>query len=89
MSEEEIIETKKNIEFWEIEVQKHLKNNDIMQAVGCRLLANNLRESIGEKNMSEDEIIEKIKQIKLDFKYYNPIDKKELEAIQRFIRLIQ
>ena len=49
MSEEKIIETKKNIDFWEREVQKHLKNNDIMQAVGCRLLANNLRESIGEE----------------------------------------
>lgn len=48
MSEEEIIETKKNINFWESEVQKHLKNNDIMQAVGCRLLANDLRRSIGE-----------------------------------------
>lgn len=44
-----IEETKKNIEFWESEVQKHLKNNDIMQAVGCRILANNLRKSIGEK----------------------------------------
>lgn len=49
MSPEKIIETKKNIDFWEGEVQKHLKNNDIMQAVGCRLLANNLRESIGEE----------------------------------------
>ena len=51
MSEEEIIETKKNIDFWESEVQKHLKNDDIMQAVGCRLLANNLRESIGEEKI--------------------------------------
>lgn len=51
MSEEEIIETKKNIDFWESEVQKHLKNNDIMQAVGCKLLANNLRESIGEEKI--------------------------------------
>ena len=49
LSEEEIIKKKKNIEFWESEVQKHLKNNDIMQAVSCRLLANNLRESIGEE----------------------------------------
>ena len=44
-----IEETKKNIEFWEYEVQKHLKNNDIMQATACRVLANNLRRSIGEK----------------------------------------
>ena len=43
-----IEETKKNIEYWENEVQKHLKNNDIMQAVGCRVLANQLRKDIGE-----------------------------------------
>lgn len=43
-----IEETKKNIEYWEKEVQKHLKNNDIMQAVGCRVLANQLRKDIGE-----------------------------------------
>ena len=49
MSEDKINETKKNIEFWESEVQKHLDNNDIMQAIGCRLLANNLRESIGKE----------------------------------------
>lgn len=41
-------ETEKNIQFWENEVQKHLKNNDIMQAVGCRLLANHLREKNGK-----------------------------------------
>ena len=52
MSVEEI-KQKKNIEFWESEVQKHLDNNDIMQAVGCRLLANHLRESIGEKKNHE------------------------------------
>ena len=51
MSEEEIIETKKNIDYWENEVEKHLKNNDIMQAVGCRLLANNLRKQIGEEDI--------------------------------------
>lgn len=50
---EEEIKQKKYIEFWESEVQKHLDNNDIMQAVGCRLLANHLRESIGEKKNHE------------------------------------
>lgn len=44
---EDIEEIKKNIEFWEKEVEKNLQNNDIMTAVGCRLLANNLRKSIG------------------------------------------
>lgn len=44
-----IEETKKNIEFWESEVQKALKENDIMKAIGCRVLANNLRKDIGEE----------------------------------------
>lgn len=46
-----IEETKKNIEYWENEVKQALKENDIMQAVGCRVLANNLRKDIGEKEI--------------------------------------
>lgn len=46
-----IEETRKNIEYWENEVQEALKENDIMKAVGCRILANNLRESIGESEL--------------------------------------
>ena len=42
-------ETKKDIEYWENEVQQALKENDIMKAVGCRVLANNLRKDIGEE----------------------------------------
>jgi len=38
----------KNIEFWEEEVQKALKDDDIMKAVGCRILANHLREKNGK-----------------------------------------
>lgn len=44
-----IEETKKNIEYWENEVQQALKENNIMKAVGCRVLANNLRKEIGEE----------------------------------------
>ena len=44
-----IEETKKNIEYWENEVQEALKENDIMKAVSCRVLANNLRKDIGEE----------------------------------------
>lgn len=44
----EIEETKKNIEYWESEVQKALKENNINKAIGCRILANKLREDIGE-----------------------------------------
>ena len=44
-----IEKTKKNIEYWESEVQKALKENNIMKAVGCRVLANNLRKDIGEE----------------------------------------
>lgn len=48
MSEaDKIVEVKKNIEYWENEVQNALKENDIMKAVGCRILANNLRKDIG------------------------------------------
>ena len=42
---------KKNIEYWESEVQKALKENNIMKAVGCRVLANNLRRDIGEEEI--------------------------------------
>lgn len=41
---------KKNIDYWESEVQEALKEGDIMKAVGCRVLANNLRKDIGEKS---------------------------------------
>lgn len=46
-----IEETRKNIEYWENEVQEALKENDIMKAVGCRILANNLRKNIGESEL--------------------------------------
>lgn len=44
-------EIKENIEYWESEVQKALKENDISKAIGCRILANKLREDIGEKKI--------------------------------------
>lgn len=44
-----IEETKKNIEYWENEVKQALEENNIMKAVGCRVLANNLRKDIGEE----------------------------------------
>ena len=44
-------ETKKNIEFWESEVKRYLDIDDIMSATCCRILANNLRESIGEEKI--------------------------------------
>lgn len=46
-----IEEIKKNIDYWESEVQKALKEEDIMKAVGCRILANNLRIDIGEEEI--------------------------------------
>ena len=46
-----IEETKKNIDYWENEVQEALKEGNIMKAVGCKLLANNLRMNIGEKEI--------------------------------------
>lgn len=46
-----IEEIRKNIEYWENEVQNALKENDIMKAIGCRILANNLRKSIGESEL--------------------------------------
>ena len=36
-------EKEENIEFWENEVQKALKENDIWKAVGCRILENYLK----------------------------------------------
>lgn len=48
MNEEKIKETKKNIEFWENEKQMYLDKGDIMSAVQCELLAENLRKEIGE-----------------------------------------
>ena len=47
----DIEETRKNIEAWENEVQQAIKENDIMKAVGCRILANNLRKDIGESEL--------------------------------------
>lgn len=44
----DIKETKKNIEYWESEVQKALKEGNMMKAVSCRVLANQLRKDIGE-----------------------------------------
>lgn len=46
-------ETEKNIEYWEEEVQKALKENDIMKAVGCRVLANQLRKDLERKSSYE------------------------------------
>ena len=45
----EIEETKKNIEYWESEVQKALKENNIIKAVSCRVLANQLKKDIGKQ----------------------------------------
>ena len=42
-------EIKENIDLWEKEVQKALLENDIMKACMCRVLANKLREDIGEE----------------------------------------
>lgn len=46
-----IEEIKKNIDYWESEVQEALKEGNIMKAVGCRVLANNLRKEIGEEEL--------------------------------------
>ena len=51
MGEEKLEETKKNIDYWENEVQIALKENDIMKAVGCRILANNLRKKKKKKEV--------------------------------------
>lgn len=50
MTEEEAL---KNIEYWENEVKKALAENNINKAIGCRILANKLREDIGVKNEDE------------------------------------
>ena len=42
----EIKEIKKSIKGWENETQEALKENDIMRAVGCRVLANYLRKEL-------------------------------------------
>lgn len=42
-------EALKNIEYWESEVEKALAENNINKAISCRILANKLREDIGEK----------------------------------------
>lgn len=51
LSEEEkkINETKKNIDYWENEVKEAMGRGDIMKAVGCKILANRLREDIEEE----------------------------------------
>lgn len=46
-----IEEIKKNIDYWENEVQEGLKEGNIMKAIGCRVLANNLRKEIGEEEL--------------------------------------
>ena len=38
----DIEKVKKNIEYWENEVQKALKEDNINKAIGCRILANRL-----------------------------------------------
>ena len=43
---DKIEETKKNIEYWENEVQKALAENDIFKAMECRILADKLRENL-------------------------------------------
>lgn len=48
--ESNLEEIKKNIEYWESEVQQALRENNINKAIGCRILANKLREDIGENN---------------------------------------
>lgn len=48
MSEEKIKEIREAITYWENEKQKYLDRNDIMSAVQCEILAENLREEIGE-----------------------------------------
>jgi len=48
MSEEEKKDVKNNIENWENEKQRYLDDGDIMSAVMCEILAENLRKEIGE-----------------------------------------
>lgn len=51
MTEKEKKQTKEYIEAWEREKDEALKENDIMRAIGCRLLANQLRKDIGEEEL--------------------------------------
>lgn len=51
VSEEEKEETKRNIEKWEKECQDYLDKGDVMSATWCRILANNLRENLGEEKL--------------------------------------
>ncbi len=46
-----IEETRKKFEYWENEVKKALGEKDMNKAVGCRILANNLRKDIGESEI--------------------------------------
>ena len=39
-------ETEQNIQAWEEEVQQALKENNLMKATMCRILANKLREDL-------------------------------------------
>lgn len=48
MREEEKKDVKNNIENWENEKQRYLDNGDIMSAIMCEILAENLRKEIGE-----------------------------------------
>lgn len=46
MEEIDVENTKKNIQYWENEAQEQLKKGDVMGAVGCKILADNLRKSL-------------------------------------------
>ena len=48
MNEEEKKKIKKSIEYWENEKQNYINKKDIMSAVQCEILAENLRKEIGE-----------------------------------------
>ena len=48
LSDEERQKIKKNIEAWEKEKQEWIDKGDIMSAVQCEILAENLRKEIGE-----------------------------------------
>ena len=47
----DIEKIKKNIDYWESEAQEAIKEGDIMKAIGCKVLANNLRRDIGEEEI--------------------------------------
>lgn len=48
-------EIQKNIDYWESEVQKALLENDINKAIGCRILANKLREDLKPELLGGEE----------------------------------